>query len=422
MAMLDLIRDLFPMPRSITGAGLRGTLERIRRDIPLEIREVPSGTRVLDWEIPREWNIREGLIETLDGRTIVDFSASSLHVMSYSSPINRIVSREELAAHVHTLPAQPDLIPYRKSYFGDDWAFCLPHSTWLAMHDESYRVKIDSDFSIGALSYGELLIPGIESKEFVFSTHCCHPSLANDNLSGIAVATALAQTLLTRRSRLSYRFLFIPATFGSLAWLAQNESVLPKIQHGLVLSCVGDLGHFHYKRSRRGTASIDRAVARVLAERSGPFTILPFRPDGCDERQYCSPAYNLPVGCFMRSPNGTYSEYHTSADNLDFIQEDALEESLAAILDVISLLEADVTYVRRDGRGEPWLGRHGLYRALTGQEAAEDTMQLAVQWVLNLADGHHTLLDMVERSGLPYRQLMAAAKAAREVDLITVTE
>jgi aminopeptidase-like protein len=410
------------MPRSITGAGLRRTLERIRRDIPIEIREVPSGTRVLDWEIPREWNIREGLIETLDGRTIVDFSASSLHVMSYSSPIDRIVSREELAAHVHTLPAQPDLIPYRKSYFGDDWAFCLPHTTWLAMHDASYRVKIDSDFSLGTLSYGELLIPGTESKEFVFSTHCCHPSLANDNLSGIAVATALAHTLLSRRSRLSYRFLFIPATFGSLAWLAQNESVLPEIQHGLVLSCVGDPGHFHYKRSRRGTASIDRAVARVLAERSGPFTILPFRPDGCDERQYCSPAYNLPVGCFMRSPNGTFSEYHTSADNLDFIQADALEESLATILDVVDLLEADVTYVRRDGRGEPHLGRHGLYQALTGQESAGDTMQLAVQWVLNLADGLHTLLDMVECSGLPYRQLMAAAKAARAVDLITAAD
>jgi aminopeptidase-like protein len=342
--------------------------------------------------------------------------------MSYSSPIDRIVSREELAAHVHTLPAQPDLIPYRKSYFGDDWAFCLPHTTWLAMHDASYRVKIDSDFSLGTLSYGELLIPGTESKEFVFSTHCCHPSLANDNLSGIAVATALAHTLLSRRSRLSYRFLFIPATFGSLAWLAQNESVLPEIQHGLVLSCVGDPGHFHYKRSRRGTASIDRAVAQVLAERSGPFTILPFRPDGCDERQYCSPAYNLPVGCFMRSPNGTFSEYHTSADNLDFIQADALEESLATILDVVDLLEADVTYVRRDGRGEPHLGRHGLYQALTGQESAGDTMQLAVQWVLNLADGLHTLLDMVECSGLPYRQLMAAAKAARAVDLITAAD
>jgi aminopeptidase-like protein len=422
MSMFNLVRDLFPMPRSITGAGLRRTLERIACDIPIEIREVPSGTRVLDWEIPREWNIRKGVIETLDGRTIVDFSDSNLHVMSYSSPVDRIISRDELASHVHTLPEQPEVIPYRKSYFGEDWAFCLPHATWLAMHDKAYRVKIDSDFSMGSLSFGELLIPGTESKEFIFSAHCCHPSLANDNLSGIAVATTLARTLLGRKSRLSYRFLFVPATFGSLAWLAQNKSTLPKIQYGLVLSCVGDPGPFHYKRSRRSTASIDRAVERVLAERSGSFTMLPFRPDGCDERQFCSPAYNLPVGCFMRSPNGTFPEYHTSADNLNFVSVDALAESVAVILDVVNLVEADVTYVRRDGRGEPYLGRYGLYQALTGREAVGDTTQLALQWVLNLADGRHTLLDMVECSGLPYSQLMAAARAACEVDLIMAAD
>jgi aminopeptidase-like protein len=416
--MIRLIRDLFPLSRSVTGNGLRSTLSRIRCEIPLTIREVPSGTRVLDWEIPREWNIREGWIETLDGRRVVDLSASNLYVMSYSGPVDRVVSREELAAHVHTLPNQPNLIPYRKSYFGDGWAFCLPDATWMSMQDESYRVRIDSDFSAGSLSYGELLIPGSEPDEFVISAHCCHPSLANDNLSGIAVATALARTLLTRKTRLSYRFLFIPATFGSLAWLAQNESVLPRIQHGLVLSCVGDSGPFHYKQSRRGATQIDRAVARVLAERNESFSILPFRPDGCDERQFCSPAYNLPFGCFMRSPNGTFPQYHTSADNLDFVKEDALRGSLAVLLQVLDLLEENVTYVRRDGRGEPFLGRHGLYQALTGGERAEETMQLAVQWVLNLADGENDILDIADRSGLSHTQLVAAARAAREVDLI----
>lgn len=419
--MIQLIRDLFPLSRSVTGSGLRRTLARIRREIPLTICEVPSGTRVLDWEIPREWNIREGWIETLGGRRVVDLNASNLHVMSYSGSVDRVVSREELAAHVHTLPNQPNSIPYRKSYFGNGWAFCLSHTTWLSMQDDAYRVRIDSEFSAGSLSYGELLIPGVEPEEFVISAHCCHPSLANDNLSGIAVATELARMLLARRNRLSYRFLFIPATFGSLAWLAKNEPLLRRIRHGLVLSCVGDPGPFHYKQSRRGVTPIDRAVARVLAERNEPFNILPFRPDGCDERQFCSPAYNLPFGCFMRSPNGTFPEYHTSADDLNFIQEGALHGSLAVLIEVVELIEENVTYVRRDGRGEPFLSRHGLYQALTGEEAAEATMQLAVQWVLNLSDGENDILDIVERSGLSHTQLIAAARAARQVDLITAT-
>jgi aminopeptidase-like protein len=224
------------------------------------------------------------------------------------------------------------------------------------------------------------------------------------------------------RPRLSYRFLFIPATIGSLTWLSRNEAGLSRIRHGLVLTCLGDSGSFHYKASRRGDAAIDRSVVQALKDRGTPCRVLPFSPYGYDERQYCSPGYDLPVGCFMRSPNGTFPEYHTSADNLDFVKPGALEDSLHALLDIVDILESDRTYRRVDGRGEPQLGRRGLYRAISGQKEAGGTSQLALLWVLNLADGHHSLLGMAERSGLPFRQIRNAANLALEADLIRPVE
>jgi aminopeptidase-like protein len=416
------VQELYPLCRSITGEGLRETLRRIRSAIPIEIHEVPTGTPVLDWEVPEEWSIRGARIETLDGRVLVDFARHNLHVVSYSAPVDKVVSRDELASHVHTLPGQPTLIPYRTGYYAGTWGFCLPHELWESMQDEAYRVIIDSSLQPGSLSYGELLVLGEVEDEILISVHCCHPSLANDNLSGISVAVELAKRQLSVKTRLSYRFLFLPATIGAITWLAHNEDVVGRIRHGLVLTCIGDQGSFHYKRSRRGDAVIDRAVARVLADRGIPYEILPFTPIGYDERQYCSPGYNLPVGCFMRSPNGTFPEYHTSADDLSFVKPEALAESYGVLAEILDLLEAERVYVRVDGRGEPQLGRRGLYRLISGQEQAGGATQAALIWLLNLADGRHSLLDMCDRAGLPFRQIRSAADIALMTDLVRLGE
>ena len=415
--MHDFVRQLFPLCRSITGEGLRQTLRMVADRIPLQLHEVASGTPVLDWVVPPEWHIRGARIETLAGDPVVDFADCNLHVVSYSTPVDAVVSREELAAHVHTLPDQPDLVPYRTGYYAERWGFCLSHRVWESMRDPRYRVRIDSTLAPGSLTYGELAITGREPAEVLVSVHCCHPSLANDNLSGIAVATEFARHLLLGDNRLSYRFLFIPATIGSLTWLAQNEDVLPRIAHGLVLSCVGDAGPFHYKQSRRGDAAIDRVVAHVLARRGQDHRILPFSPFGYDERQYCSPAYDLPVGCFMRSPNGSFPQYHTSADNPGFVTPAALEESLDVLVDVTRMLERDQVFERVDGRGEPQLGRRGLYRAISGQKDQAEA-QMALLWVLNQSDGRHSLLDIAERSGVGFDRLAAAAGLAEQAGLI----
>jgi aminopeptidase-like protein len=418
-AMHSLAADLYPIPRSITGDGLRETLRRVGREIPLEIHEVATGTAALDWEVPNEWNIRGARIETIEGRVVVDFADSNLHVVSYSLPIDAIVSRDELAGHIHTLPEQPDLIPYRTAYYAQTWGFCLPHTLYQQMTDPAYRVVIDSAWQPGHLTYGEAFVAGEEKDEVVLSVHCCHPSLANDNLSGIAVATWLAKRQMARpRRRLGYRFLFLPATIGAIVYLSRNEPGLARIRHGLVLTCVGDPGRFHYKASRRGDADVDRIVGHVLRSRGAAHQMLSFAPEGYDERQYCSPGYDLPFGCFMRSPNGTFPEYHTSADNLDFITPAALAESYDVLGEVLNVMDTDTRYARIDGRGEPQLGRRGLYRAISGQAEKPEALRTALLWVLNLSDGGHSLLDIAERSGVSYGHIVTAAKLACEADLI----
>jgi aminopeptidase-like protein len=276
--------------------------------------------------------------------------------------------------------------------------------------DGLYRVVIDSDLTAGHLSYGELFIPGETSDTVLFSCHICHPSLANDNLSGVAVATMLARHLKTLRLRHSYRFLFIPGTIGSLTWLARNEEKVGRIVHGLVLSCLGDSGGMTYKQSRRGNAAIDRIAAHVLAHDRVPHRITPFIPYGYDERQYCSPGFNLPVGCLMRTPNGEYPEYDSSADNLSLLSPESLAHSLAVLQRIVTVIEGDVVYRSRNPKGEPQLGRRGLY-ATTGGQREANYEQMALLWVLNLADGHHSLLDMAERAGVPFASMRAAADA-----------
>ena len=416
-AMMALIEELFPICRSITGNGVRQTLKILRRFIPLEVNEVPSGTAVLDWTVPHEWNIREAYIAHEDSTRIVDFAANNLHLVQYSRPINAIMPLADLRPHLHSLPDQPNWIPYCTSYYSEYWGFCLTHRQLSALADGLYRVVIDSDLTPGHLTYGELLIPGETDDTVLFSCHICHPSLANDNLSGIAVATMLARHLQTLRPRYSYRFVFIPGTIGSLTWLARNEDNVRCITHGLVLSCLGDAGGMTYKQSRRGNAAIDRIVPHVLRHDEVPHRIRPFVPYGYDERQYCSPGFDLPVGCLMRTPNGEYAEYHTSADDLSLLRPESLAHSLAILRRIVAAIEGDVVYRSRNPKGEPQLGRRGLYASMGGQRSAGYD-QMALLWVLSLADGRHSLLDMAERAEVPFATIRAAADALLGVDLL----
>jgi aminopeptidase-like protein len=423
--MYALVEELFPICRSITGEGLRETLRIIGRHIPLEIHEVPSGTQVFDWTVPREWNIRDAYVRNAAGERIVDFRKSNLHVLGYSVPVHKRLTWKELKPHLITLPDKPDWVPYRTSYYKENWGFCISHRQWEALEalgeNEEYEVCIDSTLEPGALSYGECVIRGETEEEVLVSCHCCHPSLANDNLSGIAVATYLARALVEHPTRYTYRFLFIPGTIGSITWLAMHEADAMRIRHGLVVSCVGDAGHPTYKKSRRGDAPIDRAVQHVLKHSGRPFAVEDFIPYGYDERQYCSPGFNLAVGCFMRTPNGRYPEYHTSADNLDLVRPESLEDSLSLLYAVSRVLEHDRTYQSLNPKCEPQLGKRGLYGSVGGAQGQGTVDQMALLWVLNLADGRHSLLDVAERSGLAFEKIKAAADALLGVDLLEET-
>ena len=308
--LYEFAAELYPICRSITGDGIRQTLSMIAERIPLTIHEVPSGTQVFDWIVPKEWNIRNAYIVCPDRTRIADFQKSNLHVLNYSLPVHARMPLSELKPHLFTMPSKPDWIPYRTSYYKEDWGFCLSHNEMLTLKDGEYEVCIDSSLKPGSLTYGECFFPGRLSDEVLISCHVCHPSLANDNLSGITIATSLAQLLSRRDLRYSYRFLFVPGTIGAITWLARNRERAERIRHGLVLAGIGDKGRFHYKRSRQGHAEIDRAVAHILGHFTESPEILDFSPYGYDERQYCSPGFNLAVGCLMRSVWDTFPEYH----------------------------------------------------------------------------------------------------------------
>lgn len=408
---------LYPLHRSITGAGLRQTLAIIGEDIPLEIHEVATGTQVLDWVVPLEWRIRDAWVETLDGRRVIDYAASNLHVVGYSQSIDAEVDRATLLEHLHTRPDLPDAIPYRTSPFRETWGFCAAHRLMETLTDARYRVCIDTSHTEGSLSYGECFLPGTSSDEVVLTTHTCHPSMANDNVSGMVVATRLAAALADRPRRLGVRFLFLPGTIGSIAWLSRNEANLGRIRHGLVVAGVGDAGPFTYKRSFAGEATIDRAMETILHDEERPHRIEPFTPWGYDERQFNSPGYRLPFGRLSRTPHGTYPEYHTSADDLAFIDGDRLIQAEALLLSVLNVLERDRRPINRAPRGEPRLGARGLMSNVGGRPAITSD-EYALLWVLNLADGEHSLLDMAERAGMPFARIADAVDALAGVDLL----
>jgi aminopeptidase-like protein len=420
--MYQLISELFPICRSITGNGVRQTLRLIQQHVSLQVHEVPTGTKVLDWTVPREWNVEDAYVRNSAGEKVIDFRRSNLHLLNYSTPIRQTMPLSELKQHLFSIPDRPDWIPYRTSYYKDNWGFCLSHNDLEQLKGGQYEVVIDSTLTNGHLTYGEYFLPGESSDEVLIYTHICHPSMGNDNLSGLSLSVMLAKALTPLSRRYSYRFLFCPGTIGSITWLARNETKIANIKHGLVLTGVGDSGPVTYKKSRRGNAEIDRAMTHALKYSGENHTIIEFFPYGYDERQFCSPGFNLPVGSFMRTPHSQYPEYHTSADNLDFVQPASLGESFHHCVTVFNILEHNRTYLNQNPKGEPQLGRRGLYRAVAGQQGTY-SRELSLLWVLNLSDGFHSLLDIADRAGVPFEEIQAAAQALLEHGLLKeVTE
>jgi aminopeptidase-like protein len=415
--MYALAERLFPICRSITGNGVRQSLQILQEYIPIDIHEVPSNTPVFDWTVPKEWNIRDAWITGPNGEKIIDFKEHNLHILQYSTPVHQVIGLEDLKKHLFTLPDKPDLIPYRTSYYQENWGFCMAHNQYLELPDGDYEVYIDTSLEAGSLTYGELYIPGTSEEEVLFSAHICHPSLANDNLSGISLLTFLAKLLLEQKNRYSYRFLFIPGTIGSITWLARNEHKVKYIKHGLVVSLVGDAGGFTFKKSRRGDSEIDQVVTYVLKNSGYPCEVIDFFPYGYDERQFCSPGFNLPVGNLTRSPFGSYPEYHTSGDNLQLIQPTFLQASFDIYLEIVEILEQNLYFQNLHPRCEPQLGKRGLYAAIGGDNDQKE-LQMAMLWLLNFADGENSLLNIVEKSKIPFKLMSRCSKLLIENNLL----
>ncbi|MBR0659897.1 DUF4910 domain-containing protein [Neoroseomonas oryzicola] len=416
-ALHALVAELYPICRSITGDGVRRTLAILDRYLPLTLHEVPTGTQVFDWTVPREWRIREAFIEAADGTRVVDFGVHNLHVVNYSTAVDAVLPLQELRRHIHTLPAQPDLIPYRTSYYEDRWGFCMSHTALAALPEGTYRARIDAEHFEGSLTYGECLLRGETEEEVLLSAHACHPSLANDNCSGMAVLALLAARMAGRRTRLSYRFVFAPGTIGAITWLARNQAHTHRIRHGLIVAGVGDAGAPTYKRSRRGDAPIDRIMAHVLRHQTPGARLRDFSPYGYDERQYCSPGFDLPVGLLQRSPFGEFPEYHTSADDLALVRPEQLAGALALIEAAIEVIEQDRRLRNTLPFCEPQLGRRGLYGALGG-DANAAKRNMAMLWLLNQSDGTRSLLDIAERADMPFATIAATAAVLEREGLL----
>ena len=413
------VEALYPFCRSITGDGTRETLKYIDNVIGLQITELATGTPVFDWKVPKEWNIRDGYIVGPSGEKIVDFKNSNLHVSGYSTPIDKELTKSELLPHLHSLPNYPEWVPYTYFYHKETWGFSIPHNQLESLPEGTYRAVIDSELKDGHLCYGELLIPGSCEEEFLIYTHICHPSLCNDNLSGIAVAMEVAKYLKQQEVlNYSYRFIFAPTTIGSISWLSQNQKDLGRIKAGLVIAVAGDKGKLTYKKSRNEGSLIDQIAFQALSRKD--FDTLEFEPFGYDERQFCSPGINLPIGRLTRTPNGCYPEYHTSADNLDIVKPEYMTDTIESCLDIIEVFENNQTFINTQPFGEPHLGRHGLYQKAGAYNIQMNT--LALLWVLNLSDGEHSVLDIVKRSKLNYNDILNACKALQAVNLLTLKE
>jgi aminopeptidase-like protein len=414
-AMHAAMSRLYPICRSITGNGVRETLDVLAESLDVQRRGVPSGTQAFDWTINDEWNVRDAYIADRRGRRVVDFQRHNLHLVNYSVPVRATMTLSELRPHLHTLPDRPDWIPYRTTYYKRDWGFCLSENQLRSMDEGPYEVVVDTTIEAGELTYGELVVPGDSAEEVVISAHVCHPSLANDNLSGIAVATEVARTLEAAGSRrYTYRFLFAPGTIGSLTWLSRNPDVLPRVRHGLVLTGLGGPGALVYKRTRHGARDIDRAAAHVVDRRGGESR--GYSPYGYDERQFNAIGFGLPFGRLSRTPHGEYPEYHTSADDLSFVKPGELAESYLAVLEIIDVLENDDCYENLSPYGEPQLGKRGIYPTTGGKPATDAVM--AMLWVLAYSDGSTSLLDVASVAGTDFADLRAAAGTLESAGLL----
>lgn len=404
-----LIKELYPICRSITGNGVRQTLDIIKKRIPITVKEVATGTKVFDWTIPKEWNIRDAYIKDPRGNKVVDFKVSNLHVLGYSVPVCRRMKLEELKEHLFTMPDSPGAIPYRTSYYKENWGFCVSEKQLKSLKEGAYEVLIDSKLNKGHLTFGELYLKGRLKEEVLLSCYVCHPSLCNDSLSGVSLVTSIAKYMMGLDPKYSYRFLFIPETIGAITWLSLNERKTSRIKYGLVATCTGDKGGFTYRKSRDGNALIDKIAEKALIDCGRPYTMIDFNPaDGSDERQFCSPGFNLPVGSLMRTKYGSFPEYHSSMDNLSFVAPEYLAGSFKVYTDIIYIIENNAKYLNLAPKGEPQMGRRGLYRTLSGKDANMD--EKAIFWVLNLSDGRYSLLDIAFRSGLSFRQISKAAE------------
>ena len=403
VAMHELAAELFPICRSITGDGVRETLRLIKRHIPLTVHEVPTGTRVFDWTIPREWNIRDACVLDRQGNKVVDFRENNLHVVSYSTPVEKTVTLAELQEHLYSLEDKPEAIPYITSYYEERWGFCLSHNQRQGLAKGTYRVVIDSDLRDGCLTYGDLIIPGASHKEVMLSTYVCHPSMANNELSGPVVTTMLAKWIASQPRRYTYRIVFVPETIGSLAYLSVNlDDMKRNVVAGFNVTCVGDEGAFSYVPSRNGATLADRAALNVLVNEHPDFIRYSYLDRGSDERQYCSPGIDLPVASIMRSKYGEYPEYHTSLDNLELVTPAGLEDSFKVLRDCLELLERNRVY-RATCLGEPQLVRHGLYPIAGGHDSSGRVRDLLN--LLAYADGVKDLIDISNTIRAPARRV-----------------
>jgi aminopeptidase-like protein len=403
--MRSRMERLYPIPRSLTGDGVRETLRVLAETVPVETVHVPSGTEVFDWTIGDEWNVHEAYIADATGRRVVDFADHTLHLVGYSVPVRTRLSLAELRPHLHTLPDHPDWIPYRTSYYHRDWGFCLTQRSLDALEEGEYDVLVDATLEPGELVYGELLVPGETDEEVIVTSHVCHPSLANDNLTGLTVAIELAEWLASRPHRYSYRFVFAPGTIGVLSWLHANPDVLPRIRHGLVLTGLGGGGRLVWKKTRNGRRPVDIAASHVVRRLGGE--VRDYSPYGYDERQFNAVGFDLPVGRLTRTPHGEYPEYHTSADDLGFVTDDELEESFVALTRILDVLEGDATYVNLSPYGEPQLGSRGLYPTMGGKAATDAVM--AMLWNLAYADGSTSLVEIADLADLDFAVVRRAA-------------
>lgn len=413
----SLARRLFPITRSITGDGVRQTLEILSEYLPgLEVHEVPSGTPAFDWTVPREWAIRDAYIEDPAGKRIIDLRDSNLHVVSYSTHVDATMPLADLDSHLHSLPDQPDAIPYVTSYYNPTWGFCLTDRQRQELVDGKYRVLIDSDLFNGSLTYGELVLPGHSNKEVFISTYVCHPSLANNELSGPLISTALAMWLASLPDRrFTYRFVFVPETIGALTYASQNlKDLKDHVIAGFNLTCIGDDGDYSYLASRLGDTRVDAIGRHVvsLTERPVYYTYL---DRGSDERTYCAPGIDLPLISLMRTRYGNYPEYHTSLDDLSVVTPTGLQGGLNLVRDCIEILEHDALYCSTV-LGEPQLGRRGMYHRMHSKTVA-DVILLRTH-VLAYCDGQHSLFDIATLLKRPFADVLSVAEELLEHGLL----